>query len=214
MTVKKSLLSVKNLCFRRDDTDILHAICLDINEGEVLQIEGVNGSGKTTLLRLLTSALSPSEGSIHFCGKPLTDCRFDYLSSILFLGHQSAVKMGLTAEENLAWMSGLMEHSHSIACALEAFDLKGYSDIPCHRLSAGQQRRVALARLMLSNVKIWYLDEPFAALDTQGCTLVEQCMQRHINGGGAVVLSTHQSVALESLRRYSLPALNQHELYR
>ncbi|MDG1243231.1 MAG: cytochrome c biogenesis heme-transporting ATPase CcmA [Porticoccaceae bacterium] len=202
--VNSSLLTVNDLRFERDDIAVINDACLTLNDGEILQIEGPNGSGKTTLLRILTTALQPSGGEILYQGQILSECRFDYLSNILFLGHQSALKLTLTAEENLSWITSELPGSISVLNALERVGLRGYSDIPCHSLSAGQQRRVALARLLLSNAKIWFLDEPFAALDGQGVQFVEQCMERHVNGGGAVMLTTHQPIGMESVRRYSL----------
>jgi len=202
--VNSSLLTVNDLSFERDDIAVINDACLTLNDGEILQIEGPNGSGKTTLLRILTTALQPSGGEILYQGQILSECQFDYLSNILFLGHQSALKLTLTAEENLSWITSELPGSISVLNALERVGLRGYSDIPCHSLSAGQQRRVALARLLLSNAKIWFLDEPFAALDGQGVKFVEQCMERHVNGGGAVMLTTHQPIRMESVRRYSL----------
>jgi len=204
MVVGPSLLSVKDLCFERDDTQIIDSVCLDLSGGEILQIEGPNGSGKTTLLRLLTSALTPTRGNIYYRGKALSECRFEYLSDLLFLGHHSAVKVTLSAEENLSWMTGRSTVCEELLSALDSVQLTGYSDVPCYRLSAGQQRRVALARLLISDAKLWILDEPFAALDSQGVALVEDCMQKHLDGGGSVVLSTHQPVAMKAVRRYSL----------
>ena len=197
-------MTVNDLRFERDDIAVINDACLTLEDGEILQIEGPNGSGKTTLLRILTTALQPSGGEILYQGQILSECRFDYLSNILFLGHQSALKLTLTAEENLSWITSELPGSVSVLNALERVGLRGYSDIPCHSLSAGQQRRVALARLLLSNAKIWFLDEPFAALDGQGVQFVEQCMERHVNGGGAVMLTTHQPIGMESVRRYSL----------
>ena len=197
-------MTVNDLRFERDDIAVINDACLTLNDGEILQIEGPNGSGKTTLLRILTTALQPSGGEILYQGQILSECRFDYLSNILFLGHQSALKLTLTAEENLSWITSELPGSVSVLNALGRVGLRGYSDIPCHSLSAGQQRIVALARLLLSNAKIWFLDEPFAALDGQGVQFVEQCMERHVNGGGAVMLTTHQPIGMESVRRYSL----------
>ena len=197
-------MTVNDLRFERDDIAVINDACLTLEDGEILQIEGPNGSGKTTLLRILTTALQPNSGEILYQGQILSKCRFDYLSNILFLGHQSALKLTLTAEENLSWITSELPGSVSVLNALERVGLRGYSDIPCHSLSAGQQRRVALARLLLSNAKIWFLDEPFAALDGQGVQFVEQCMERHVNGGGAVMLTTHQPIGMESVRRYSL----------
>ena len=197
-------MTVNDLRFERDDIAVINDACLTLDDGEILQIEGPNGSGKTTLLRILTTALQPNSGEILYQGQILSKCRFDYLSNILFLGHQSALKLTLTAEENLSWITSELPGSVSVLNALERVGLRGYSDIPCHSLSAGQQRRVALARLLLSNAKIWFLDEPFAALDGQGVQFVEQCMERHVNGGGAVMLTTLQPIGMEFVRRYSL----------
>ena len=202
--VEPSLLSVKGLCFERDDILVIDSVCLDLSDGEILQIEGPNGSGKTTLLRLLISALAPTHGDIYYRGARLSECRFEYLSNLLFLGHQSAVKMTLTPEENLNWMTGYSTTSEELLAALDSVQLTGYGDVPCYRLSAGQQRRVALARLLISSAKIWFLDEPFAALDNQGVKLIEACMQGHLDVGGSVVLSTHQPIAMNAVRHYSL----------
>ena len=204
MVAEPSLLSVKGLCFERDDILVIDSVCLDLSDGEILQIEGPNGSGKTTLLRLLISALAPTHGDIYYRGARLSECRFEYLSNLLFLGHQSAVKMTLTPEENLNWMTGYSTTSEELLAALDSVQLTGYADVPCYRLSAGQQRRVALARLLISSAKIWFLDEPFTALDNQGVKLIEECMQGHVDVGGSVVLSTHQPIAMNAVRHYSL----------
>lgn len=202
------LLKVENLAFERDDSAVLENINLSLNRGEVLQIEGANGSGKTTLLRLLTTALQPSAGSILYKGEASSKCRYQYLSDMLYIGHQPAVKLALTAEENLRWMvnSAVKTNSLTIADALDGVGLSGYSDIPCYALSAGQHRRVALARLLISEAALWYLDEPFTAIDKQGVSFLEARLQEHLNRGGAVVLTSHQDLTLKNLRNYSLSA--------
>ena len=200
------LLKVENLAFERDDSCLLENINLSLNSGEILQIEGANGSGKTTLLRLLTTALQPSAGNILYNGQALSKCRYQYLSDMLYIGHQPAVKLTLTAEENLRWMinSSVKTNQLTIAEALDGVGLSGYSDIPCYALSAGQHRRVALARLLISQAALWYLDEPFTAIDKQGVSFLEQRLQEHLNQGGAVVLTSHQDLSLNNLRKYSL----------
>ena len=197
-----SLITIKNLRFERDDTTVVSCDQLHLDVGEILQVEGPNGSGKTTLLRLLTTALQPSEGTILYCGKSIAQCRLEYLSDILFIGHQSAVKLMLTAEENLLWMATSELSSTAVLDALEALGLAGYSDIPCYKLSAGQQRRVALARLLVSDARLWYLDEPFTALDRDGVKLLERCMSDHVSSGGAVVVATHQDLDVQGVRHY------------
>ena len=196
---KLSLLTVEQLCFERDDCHVFEPIDFAIDRGEIMQIEGPNGSGKTTLMRLLTTALTPTSGTIIYAGQPIALCRYEYLSDILYLGHEPAVKMTLTAEENLRWMA--TDCINSAQDALSAVGLVGYDDVPCYNLSAGQQRRVALARLFMTNAKLWFLDEPFAAIDKQGVSLLESCLREHVRRGGAVVLSTHQDLAIDGVRK-------------
>jgi heme exporter protein A len=205
---QSTLLKVENLAFERDDSCLFENINLSLSSGEILQIEGANGSGKTTLLRLLTTALQPTAGSILYSGVALSECRYQYLSDMLFIGHQPAVKLTLTAEENLRWMvaSSAKTNQLSISEALDGVGLSGYSDIPCYALSAGQHRRVALARLLISEARLWYLDEPFTAIDKQGVSFLESRLQQHLSGGGAVVLTSHQDLTLNNLRKYSLSA--------
>ena len=200
------LLSVENLAFERDDSCLFSGVNFSVDPGDVLQIEGANGSGKTTLLRLLTGSLQPSAGDIRYLGQALSACRYDYLSDMLYVGHQPAVKLNLSAEENLRWMVATSAQSNdiSITDALTQVGLAGYSDIPCYALSAGQHRRVALARLLISQARLWYLDEPFTSIDKQGVAFLQSCLQQHVADGGAVILSTHQDLALTGLRKYKL----------
>lgn len=200
------LLSVENLAFERDDSCLFSGVNFSVDPGDVLQIEGANGSGKTTLLRLLTGSLQSSAGNITYLGQALSACRYDYLSDILYIGHQPAVKLNLSAEENLRWMVATSAQSNDISVtdALTRVGLAGYSDIPCYALSAGQHRRVALARLLISEARLWYLDEPFTSIDKQGVAFLQSCLQEHAARGGAVILSTHQDLALIGLRKYKL----------
>lgn len=205
---KTSLLTVENLAFERNDSLLFRGVSFSVSPGDILQIEGPNGCGKTTLLRLLTTALQPTEGEVLYRGKAVSQCRYEYLSDILYIGHQPAVKLSLTAEENLRWMkAGLAGKTGlTVAEALSRVGLMGYEDVPCYTLSAGQHRRVALARLLMAQAKLWYLDEPFTAIDKQGVSFLETCMQAHVANGGAIVLSTHQDIAIESVRKYSFYA--------
>ena len=200
------LLSVENLAFERDDSCLFSAVNFSVDAGDILQIEGANGSGKTTLLRLLTGSLQPSAGNIAYLGQTLSQCRYNYLSDMLYIGHQPAVKLNLSAEENLRWMVATSAQSNdlSITDALTQVGLAGYSDIPCYALSAGQHRRVALARLLISEARLWYLDEPFTSIDKQGVAFLQSCLQQHVAGGGVVILSTHQDLALTGVRKYKL----------
>lgn len=198
------LIRTENLCFERDEIKVIDRINLELNSGDLLQVEGCNGSGKTTLLRLLTTAIKPTSGRIFYQGKKLSDCRYEYCSNIIFIGHQIALKERLTPVENLNWLSPIGLSQDSINRALDLVGLRDFETAPSWSLSAGQKRRVALARLILSNAKIWFLDEPFTAIDTQGIGLMRQLIDDHVSKGGAVVFSTHQSVDMKNVRRYSL----------
>ena len=198
------LIRTENLCFERDEIKVIDRVNLELNSGDLLQVEGCNGSGKTTLLRLLTTAIKPTSGRIFYQGKELSDCRYEYCSNIIFIGHQIALKERLTPVENLNWLSPIGLSQDSINRALDLVGLRDFATAPSWSLSAGQKRRVALARLIVSNAKIWFLDEPFTAIDTQGIRLMRQLIDDHVSKGGAVVFSTHQSVDMKNVRRYSL----------
>ena len=190
-----NLLKIANLAFERNDALLFEPVSFELNSGEALHIEGANGVGKTTLFQLLIKILEPCAGQLYFRGKPINQCQFDYLSDILFIGHQAGVKSALTVAENLKWMSPDNTSAENIASALHAVDLQRYANIPCYRLSAGQQRRVALARLITTKASLWFLDEPFAALDKQGVGFIQGCMQSHLDQGGAIIFSSHQDLA-------------------
>ena len=203
---------VDRLQFERDDQNIFEPISLTVDGGEILQVEGANGAGKTTLMRLLTSALQPTSGSILYQGEDIRRCRYEYLANILYIGHQPGLKMTLTAEENLLWMSPTACSGNDIRAALAEVGLRSYEDVPCYSLSAGQHRRVALARLLVSAATIWYLDEPFTAIDKQGVAILQSLMRNHVDAGGCLLLSTHQDLALDRVRRYCIEPFQQRSL--
>jgi heme exporter protein A len=123
--------------------------------------------------------------------------RQELASNLLWIGHAAGIKDLLTPEENLAWLCALHQpvDAEAIWQALAAVGLRGFEDVPCHSLSAGQQRRVALARLYLESPPLWILDEPFTALDKTGVAQLEQHLAQHCEQGGLVVLTTHHSLA-------------------
>ena len=171
-------------------------LALRLDRGDMLQISGPNGSGKTSLLRLLAGLMQPTSGEVLLNGQPLNSQRPELAHNLLWIGHAAGIKDLLTPEENLSWLCALHQPaSHeAIWAALAAVGLRGFEDVPCHTLSAGQQRRVALARLYLDSPVLWILDEPFTALDKQGVAQLEEHLANHCEQGGMVVLTTHHSL--------------------
>lgn len=165
--------------------------------GDMVQISGPNGSGKTSLLRLLAGLMQPTDGQVLLDGQPLTEQRHELARNLLWIGHAAGIKDLLTAEENLSWLCALHQPAEREAIwqALAAVGLRGFEDVPCHNLSAGQQRRVALARLYLDSPPLWILDEPFTALDKQGVAQLEEHLAGHCERGGLVVLTTHHTLS-------------------
>lgn len=192
------MLEVKNLFCERDERVLFADFSLQIKTAEVVQIIGQNGSGKTTLLRILCGLSDAYSGQIYWQGKELNEVRDAFYQALLFVGHLSGVKGSLTAEENLRWMIQLDKSltKCAIAEALKQVGLFGFEDVPCHSLSAGQQRRVGLARLYLSNAPLWILDEPFTALDKTGVKEKEALIANHIQEGGSVILTTHHDLMI------------------
>ncbi|MCF6202414.1 MAG: cytochrome c biogenesis heme-transporting ATPase CcmA [Methylococcaceae bacterium] len=192
------MLEIKNLFCERDERTLFEGLSFILNQSEVLQIEGQNGSGKTTLLRILCGLSDAFEGEVLWHGKNIEEDRENFYQALLYVGHLSGVKGTLTAEENLAWMSQLDPSLNQINIpeALEKVGLYGYEDIPCHTLSAGQQRRVGLARLYLSSAPLWILDEPFTALDKKGVAEKEVLIAQHVQAGGSIILTTHHNLSI------------------
>ena len=181
------LLAAQSLSVVRGGRELFRDLSFAVCAGQLWQVEGANGAGKTSLLRIL-------------CGLARYGFEGQVQRSVpqLYLGHQSAVKALLSPRENLAWhVSGDGDYADAqIEAALASVGLYGYEDVPSHTLSAGQQRRVNLARLFLSNAALWLLDEPFTAIDKAGIEQLQTRLESHVAVGGAVVMTSHQTLQL------------------
>lgn len=188
------LLEARALCFHRQDEPVFGPLDFRLDAGELTLIEGDNGSGKTTLMRILTGLLHAEEGELLWRGEPLHRDRC--VGDIVFLGHQLGLKLELTPRENLRVAVGLHGHREhtDIDTVLARVGLAGYGDEPVRRLSAGQKKRAALARLLLIPAVLWLLDEPYANLDRTGIELVNHLLAEHIARGGAALVTSHGAV--------------------
>lgn len=186
------MLEIESIKYEKCEFKILDSISFKLDAGDMLQIAGDNGSGKSTLLKVIIGLLNATSGTIRWEGSQ-TNTNNIMLKNVLWIGHQSGMKMTLTAEENLKFYHPSTTRAARWQ-ALEKVALGGYEDVPVAALSAGQQRRVALARLWLSDARLCVLDEPFTALDSTGCTLLAQQMLIHADRGGIVIFTTHQPV--------------------
>ncbi|RZV17455.1 cytochrome c biogenesis heme-transporting ATPase CcmA [Vibrio alginolyticus] len=203
------MLEVSNLTAIRDERVLFENLQFEIKPGELVQIEGRNGTGKTTLLRIVTGLGDREEGVIKWKSEEVEKSRDVFHQDLLFLGHQTGVKRELTALENLRFYQSIQNNRSSdeeIFIALTQVGLAGREDVPVAQLSAGQQRRVALARLWLSKQILWILDEPLTAIDKQGVKVLESLFASHADNGGIVVLTTHQDMFADSpkLRKIKL----------
>jgi heme exporter protein A len=195
---RPALLEARGLAFARNDEPIFGPLDFALHPGEVVLMEGDNGAGKTTLLRVLSGLLAPSAGEIRLNGEPLTLARLS--PQVALLSHQAGLKHDLTVLENLRFAAGLhgLRAGISPESALAGVGLDGYADVPVRQLSAGQKKRVALARVLLAPVGLWLLDEPYANLDLDGIRLVNRLLDHHARRGGAALITSHGAYAYTS----------------
>lgn len=182
----------------RDDAPLFAPLSFVADAGALVQLEGANGVGKTSLLRCVAGLSSRWHGELLWRGQPLVSQRADFAASSLFLGHAAGLKGALSPRENLLWWAGLrgLDVGFDVDAALARVGLAGYEDSPCYQLSAGQQRRAALARLFVARAQLWILDEPFTAIDRHGVAELETWLAAHADAGGGVLLTTHQPLAM------------------
>jgi len=178
------MLQASDITFERYYRPVFQPVSFSLDEGELLLVTGSNGSGKTTLIRLLAGLLRPDTGTLQV-----------HPDSRVYVGHQLAVKDDLSVRENLECMRGMIGSPASdVAAAIRRLGLARLQSRDARTLSAGQRKRCALARLLLSPARLWLLDEPYSNLDTEGIGIVDEVLRGHLAGGGACVMSTHGSL--------------------
>lgn len=179
----------------RGDRLLFENLNFELNDGDLMHVKGVNGSGKTSLLRIVSGLMLAEAGEIRWNGENIRKLREEYQQDLLYIGHLPGIKGDLTALENLRVnmaLSGNEITEDEAWDALGEIGLKGREDLPARVLSQGQQRRVALARMLVSKAKFWVLDEPFTALDVKAVDMLQHVLTNHVKNHGMIMLTTHQ----------------------
>jgi heme exporter protein A len=191
------MLSVHGLTCVRGTRPLFSGVDFQVGAGSWAHVRGANGAGKTSLLRLLAGLSQPEEGEVRWNGEKIGSEEFR--RELMYLGHRAAVKEDLTAAENLvtsAEMDGVTISRDQADDALRLFGLAGREDLPVRFLSAGQKRRVLLARTVTRQARLWILDEPFTALDVKAVEFLSNRIADHVRGGGIAVVTSHQAIPL------------------
>ena len=201
------MLEVSNLACSRGDHRLFSGLNFSLDFGQIMQVKGANGSGKTSLLRTLCGFITPDEGDIIWRGESIRELDEEYYAEMMYLGHLNAIKDELSALENLrisAGLSGVELEEKEAMAALKRMGLRGRELLPTKVLSQGQRRRVALARLLVSDAKLWVLDEPLTALDVGAVALIQELMAEHLARHGMVIFTTHQPLQVAGVEMRSL----------
>jgi heme exporter protein A len=188
----------------RGERHVLQGVSAEVGPRELLHISGPNGTGKTTLLRVVSGLLRPEQGTVTWLGQPIAASRADYQAALAYASHEPALKADLTALENLRFAVGLKRRisSQEIYAAMERTGVAACADLPARVLSAGQRRRVAMARVLAMSASVWLLDEPYTNLDAAGTDLVSGLLQAHIDGGGLALVVAHHELELSCAVRH------------
>jgi len=191
-------LQVESLMCQHGDKVLFSDLSLQLDSGKLLLLEGKNGAGKTTLLRILSGLRQADEGEVLWNKEDIRELGFDFYQHASFLGHHNALKLDLTAQENLEISIALSAGSDiSIAQALSEVNLSGYEHEFVNSFSAGMCRRLAIAKLLVLDTPLWILDEPFTSVDVKGIAMIEQHITKHLQQDGLVVMTSHHQVNID-----------------
>jgi len=193
-----SRLEGRSLACSRGFAMLFRDVSFEVDAGEWLQLRGANGSGKTTLIRCIAGLTRPDAGEVRWNGEATREAESAFKADLLYSGHLPGIKDDLSAEENLHAsldLRGVAADAGAVREALAEVGLERRRQLPARRLSAGQRRRIGLARLALDSARLWALDEPLTALDDDGQALFTRLLERHLAGGGLAVVATHHDLA-------------------
>ena len=194
-----STLSAENLTLIRGERCLFEGLDFAVKSGELLILEGRNGCGKTSLMRAIAGMLSLETGEIFWNDEPVRKQRQNFHGSLVWLAHRTGLKGDLNMLENLQFERSLRQQStRDSESVYERLGIERLRKLPLRSLSAGQQRRVALARMLLADVPLWMLDEPFTNLDREGRKLVMELVEEHLAAGGLCVMAAHQDVEIDA----------------
>jgi heme exporter protein A len=203
------MLDVINLGCVRGDRRLFSGLNFTLEPGGMVEVRGPNGGGKTSLLRILCGLMTPAEGEVRWQGTMIRSVREEYLGTIAYIAHQNGIKDELTPIENVRVAVGIVGgelDKHEARAIIGRLGLKNQAQLPARLLSAGQRRRLALARLLAAKATLWILDEALSSLDDAGAALAQELVGEHLKTGGMTVITTHQDLNLSasSMQRIDL----------
>ena len=202
-------LGVEKVHVWRGDRHVLKGVSLNLRPRQLLHLSGPNGTGKTTLLRVVCGLLRPEQGLVSWLGKSILSVSAEYQAALAYASHEPALKADLTALENLRFAVGLKRRvtTGELRASLDQTGVAACADLPARVLSAGQRRRVAMARVLAMSASLWLLDEPFTNLDAAGSDLLRSLLQSHVERGGLALVVAHHELKLDcNVHRLELTA--------
>jgi len=196
-----SFFEIKNISCIRGNKLLFKNLNFKLNNNQLLVIKGANGSGKTTLLKILSGLLNPISGSIIVNKKNINLLKDEYFKQFEYIGHENAIKSALTVRENLNFYLKIKKSldKKNFEKAIKIFNLKNLLDIKIENLSSGEKRRVSLSRLILSNSKMWFLDEPTNGLDKKNALIFFKILKQHLNSNGLAIIASHDEIKIKNI---------------